>query len=591
MEGLERFRRAIHLVWRSSSGWTSASMVVIMIQGVLPLASIYLTKLIVDTVSAAVQSEDGTEYVRTMFFLVALAGLAALAGALCNAASSVIGSEQAEKVTNRFHFILHAKAMEVDLDSFENPEFHDKLHRTQEEAGYRPVQIVNSLAEAARNGIALLTIAGLVFSFHWVMASLLVTSCLPRTLARWKYGRNLHRWHVERTPDHRRAWFLHWMLTEALYAKEVRSYLLGYLFKSRYAKLREKLRIERLRILTHRGLAEFFGSVLSTVTFFVSYAVIAYQTTQGVLTIGDMIMYFQAFQRAQDYFQDLMKNLADLHENHLFLSSFYDLLDLEKKVVDPAEPQSLPGNLKTGIEFNRVGFIYPRGHKKLLHDISLTMEPGKIIALVGENGSGKTTLAKLMCRFYDPTEGFITVDGIDLRRFETCTLWKEVGVLFQDYSKYPMTARENIWLGASYRPVDDGLITAAAVSSGADELIEKMRNGYDTVLSKAFDDGTELSMGEWQKVALARLFYKKSSILILDEPTAFMDSKSEDRFFRNLRESAFGRVILLISHRRDTVRIADHIYVLDNGRIIEHGSYEDLMAAGGKFVSLFRPLN
>jgi ATP-binding cassette subfamily B protein len=303
--------------------------------------------------------------------------------------------------------------------------------------------------------------------------------------------------------------------------------------------------------------------------------------------LGDLVMYYQAFQRVQGFLQGMLGSLAGLYEDNLFLSNLYEFLDLERKVIEPLHGRAFPQPMQTGIVFNHVGFQYPTGTRKVLEDVSLAIRPGEVVALVGENGAGKTTLVKLLCRLYDPTGGTITLDGVDLRRFETAALRREFSVLFQDYAQYHLTARENIWVGNTALPPDDERVVGAAGDSGADEVIRGLPKGYETVLGKLFEEGEELSVGEWQKVALSRAFLRDAQILVLDEPTTSMDAKAEYAVFQRFRKLVSGRTAVLISHRFSTVRMADRIYVLKDGRITEGGTHDELIHRGGTYAQLF----
>jgi ATP-binding cassette subfamily B protein len=318
-----------------------------------------------------------------------------------------------------------------------------------------------------------------------------------------------------------------------------------------------------------------------------TFVLIAYRTIGGVITLGDMVMYFQAFQRGLGYLQSLLGSMADLYENNLFLSNLYEFLDLKPRVKPPLHPHPVPRPIREGILFEHVSFSYPQGSRKALYDISFAMKPGEVVALVGENGSGKTTFIKLLCRLYDPTEGTITLDNTDLRQFDLAALRREFSVIFQDYVKYQLTVRENIWLGNIDAAPNETDIIEAAQRAGAHNMISHLPNAYETILGKWFDTGEELSIGEWQKIALARAFLRDSQIIVLDEPTSSLDAGTEYEIFSRFPALLEGRSAILISHRFSTVRMADRIYVFEQGRILEQGSHPDLMRAGGTYAALF----
>ncbi len=582
-----RFLPALRLVWQSAPRWTIARVILLFIQGTLPLLSLYLTKLVVDTVAASLTAPDKTAAFRQAALLLALAGVVTLITTLCNSLSELVNTAQSQRVTDYMQGILHAKSIEVDLEYYENPQYHDTLQRAQQEAPYRPNKILNSLAQIGQNGISLLAITGLLLSSYWWFAIVLFLAAIPAMLVRLKYARIMYHWQRKRTPMERQAWYFGWLLTGDMSAKEIRLFDLGNLFSQRFRHLRQQIYKENLAIATRRSIASLGAQSIAGLVMFGAYAFILYQAIKGILTLGDLALYHQAFQRGRNALQGFLSSLSGLYEDNLFLTNLYEFLDLKPKIVAPSNPQPLPQPLKTGIAFNHVSFQYSTTTRKALEDITLTIHPGEVVALVGENGSGKTTLIKLLCRLYDPTDGSITLDGIDLRQFEISDLRCQISVIFQDYAKYYLSAMENIWLGNINLPPTEETITKAAYRSGANEVINSLPHGYDTILGKWFDQGEELSIGQWQKIALARAFLRDSQVIVLDEPTSALDPKAEYEVFKKFRQLIKGQSAILISHRLSTVRMADRIYLLEKGRIAESGTHDELIQLGGTYAHLF----
>ncbi len=582
-----RLDLALRLVWKSCPGLTIANFAILLVQGILPLFSLYLMKLIIDSVTSGITNSDNSSAISQISLYIALAGLIALTEAGVQALGRYVNEAQSLVVTDRMHDVIHAKSVAVDLEYYENPKYFDTLHRAQHEAPFRPTKIVNSLAILGRNLIALLAMTGLLLSFHWGLACLLFIATLPGLYVKIRYADTMYKWQRRHTKTERKAWYFNWLLTHEMHAKEIRLFNLGALFIKRYKKLRTTLRLEKLAITSKKSSSEFFAQTFTILAVFSSYGFIALQTVQGAITIGALVMFFQAFQRGQNYLKELLNSLAGLYEDNLFLTNLTEFLDLQPKVVEPKKSKPIPDFQKATITFDQVQFKYPTSQRNVLQDISLTIQPGEHIALVGENGSGKTTLVKLLCRLYDPDQGRILLNNTDFTDLSTTDLRKNISVIFQDYVKYNLSASENIWLGNINVEKKQDKIVKAAQQSGAHEVITGLHDGYETILGKMFEKGEEISIGEWQKVALARAFLRKAPLLILDEPTSSLDAKMEYEVFRQFHKLTQGQTAILISHRLSTVRMADRIFVMQDGTIKEDGTHDELMKQQGLYSDLF----
>jgi ATP-binding cassette subfamily B protein len=578
-------RRALHLVWTTSRALTFTLAVLTVTSGVLPAVAAYIGLLIVDGVVAAMTSTSPDTH-RVLWLVLLEAGVV-ISLAASQRGISVSQSLLRALLGQRVNVMILEKALTLQLANFEDSEFYDKLTQARREASSRPLSLVNRTFGLVQNAISLTSYAVLLFAFSPWAVVILIGAGLPSFFAEAKFSGDAFRLFRWRSPETRMQMYLETVIAREDGVKEVKLFQLGPRLLQRYRDIFNKLFVEDRRLALRRDTWGFVLGLLSTAAFYGAYVWIVITTMNGGITLGAMTMYLVLFRQGQAAVAASLSAISGMYEDNLYLSNLYDYLGQPVPVRD-GEAKYGPEPLR-GLEFENVSFHYPASNGKALNNISLKIRPGESLALVGENGSGKTTLIKLLTRLYDPTEGRIMLDGLDLQKWDVEALRQRIGVIFQDFGRYQFSVGENIGAG-DVRYIDDAERWATAAETGmAAPFIEEMPDGYETQLGRWFKGGRELSGGQWQKIALSRAFMRSDAdILVLDEPTAAMDSASEAAIFDHFRSESQNKMTILISHRFSTVRVADQIIVIHKGEILEQGNHESLLKMNGQYAHLFK---
>ena len=578
-------RRALDLVWTTNPALTITLALLTLVAGVLPAAIAYIGQLIVDGVVTAMSSDSpDTRYV---IWLIVLEAIVVIFVAGSQRGMSACQSLLRALLGQRVNVMILEKALTLQLSHFEDPEFYDKLTQARREASSRPLSLVNRTFGLVQNAISLSSYAALLFVFSPWAVLILIGAGLPSFFAEAKFSGDafkLFRW---RSPDTRMQIYLESVIAREDGVKEVKLFQLGPRLLQRYRDIFKKLFVEDRRLTLRRDTWGFVLGLLSTAAFYGAYAWIVVSTINSEITLGAMTMYLVLFRQGQSAVAAILSSVSGMYEDNLYLSNLYEYL--EQPVPGRQGDAKIGSDPSRGLEFENVSFAYPGSDHKALSNVSLQIRPGESLALVGENGSGKTTLIKLLTRLYEPTEGRIILDGVELRDWDVEALRQRIGVIFQDFGRYQFSVGENIGAG-DVRHIDDPERWEKAAKTGmASPFIEDMPEGYETQLGRWFKGGRELSGGQWQKIALSRAFMRSDAdILVLDEPTAAMDAASEAAIFDHFRSESHNKMTILISHRFSTVRAADQIVVIHDGEIVEHGNHESLLAANGQYASLFK---
>jgi ATP-binding cassette subfamily B protein len=582
MPRLRRVLQAFQILAEAAGGWTWVWLGLLLLQGLLPVGTVYLTKALVDGLVVALPL--GKEGIPLLIWpAMGMAGLLIL-GELGQALLGWVRALQSEKVHDHIRLLIHQQSARLDLAFYETPDYHDQLHQARSEASQRSLALLESWGQLLQNGLSFLSMFVVLSTYALWLPLLLLIGTLPAFYVLLVFNRQHYRWWKETTSERRWAEYYDLMLTQRVVAAEIRIFDLGGYFTNFYQTIRRKLRQERLDLIQNQSLSRLGAAGLGLSVSGAAMAWMLWRSLQGLASLGDLALFYQAFNRGQTLMRSLLGSISEIHQSGLFLENLFAFLHLQPQLQEPELPKPALPSLKKGIELRGVWFRYSDNQDPVLQDLNLVLPAGCFTAIVGDNGAGKSTLIKLLCRFYDPIAGQILIDGQDLKHFSLVELRRMITVMFQWPVSYQASARENIALGDIYNPVDEGRIRSAATTAGATEIIERLPQDYNTLLGTAFVKGTDLSGGEWQRIALARAFYRQAPIMLLDEPTSALDPWAELEWVSRFRQVSRGKTALLITHRLNLARQADFIYVMRQGQIVESGTHAELLARSGSYA-------
>jgi ATP-binding cassette subfamily B protein len=584
LAALRNIPPVLRIVWQSGPLVVSLGLVFRLVSSLTPLAALWITKLIIDRIAHALSSHEPMP--RLFWWLVGAEFAIAILGSILGRTIDYLDALLADKYTRHISIRVMRHAAELDLTAYEDPVFYDRLERARVQATDRlgMIQSIGRLVQQVITG-ASLSVSILLFSpWLWV---LLIVGILPAFLGESHFAFLGYARNFRQTPIRRELDYLRVLGGSREGAKELKLFGLKKFLVERFTRLSDQIYRENVDLARRRLIAGSFLSMIGTAGYYSAYVYVIWRTVSGSLSIGTLIFLTGAIVQASSNIQLVFSTMSSIADQALFLTDLLAFFRMEPTIRSKPSALRAPRPILHGFEFRNVSFRYPGATRLVLSNLDFHLRAGERVALIGENGGGKTTLVKLMTRLYDPVEGQILLDGVDLREYDVEDLYREIGVIFQDFMRYEMTARENIAVGRIEEKDNLPLLKAAADKSLADAVIDRLPGSYEQMLGRRFDGGVDLSGGEWQKVALARAYLRDAQVLILDEPTAALDARSEFEVFRRFAELTAGKSALFISHRFSTVRMADRIVVLENGRIVEDGNHEALFSLGGRYAGMF----
>src|ERR1700728_3215538 len=592
---LKNLRPFAMMVWGTSPQLMAASLALRLVRALLPVATLFIGKLIIDDVVALVQMPQKPEMFLQWLssglldwlglLLIAEFALAVLADILGRIVS-LVDSLLSERVSNSSSVRLMEHAATLDLEDFEDSEFQDQLERARRQTSGRMTLMGQLLGQAQDIVTVASFVAGFIFFAPWLIA-LLLLALVPAFLGEAHFNAQSYSLDFGRTPERRELDYVRQTAASVDTAKEVKIFGLNGFLIDRYIRLANDFYAANRKLAIRRARWGGLFTAIGTIGYYLAYAYIAWRTLTGEFSVGDLTFLAGSFRRLRTLLEGLLTSFSTTAGQALYLNDLFSFFEVEPEILSPANPRPFPQPIHEGFVFDDVGFRYPDAERWAVRHLSFTLHAGEVLALVGENGAGKTTLVKLLTRLYDPDEGRILLDGHDLREYDLDALRGNMGVIFQDFVRYNLSAGDNIAVGKIVARGDSARIERAAMRSQADEVINRLPAGYQQMIGKRFKNGVELSGGEWQKIALARAYMREAAVLVLDEPTAALDARSEFEVFQRFKELSAGKTAILISHRFSSVRMADRILVLADGQIEAAGTHDELLAQSGRYSELF----